>query len=128
VARARVDDCEVEMPGEQDEEHVHEPVVDEQRAGETETRVALAVPEQESRDREVDRERGGDRRVELLPGVEPSLRRPFASQPAPVVRVESVELAQRAPQAGTVTDEDDKRERGDPRDRRPKMDRRARER
>ena len=43
--------------------------------GETEARVALAVPEQEPGDDEEHREGGGEDRVDLLAGVEAPLRR-----------------------------------------------------
>ena len=62
-------------------------------------RVALAVPEEEAADREQDRERGGDDRVELLAGVQPPLRGAAAEQPAAVVGVEVLDLAQRARRA-----------------------------
>src|SRR6266545_851718 len=105
VPGARMDDREVEVTDEQHEKDVHQSVVDEQRARETDARVAFAVPEQEAGDCEEDGERAADRGVQLLPGVEASLRRPRAPQPAAVVRVEAVELAQRAPEAGPVSED-----------------------
>jgi hypothetical protein len=48
VARRGIDEREVEVSDEEDERHVHQPVVEEDRAREAERRVALAEPEQEA--------------------------------------------------------------------------------
>jgi len=74
-----VNDGEVEVADEQNEEDVHQAVVDEDRAGKPEAGVALAVPEQESGEREQEGERGADRGVQLLAGVEEALWRPPAA-------------------------------------------------
>ena len=64
--------------------------------GEAEAGVALAQPEQHARHEEQEGVGGGERRVQLLAGVETTLRRrPAAEQPASVVAIEAVELARR---------------------------------
>ena len=67
---------------EQAEGDEHQPVMQDDGAREAEARVALAEPEQEPGDKEEDRERRRQSRVQLLTGVEPALRRgPPAEQP-----------------------------------------------
>ena len=55
--------------------------------------------------------------VHLLPGVEAPLRPRFPAKPETVVVVEQIELAERPAQTAAVSDHDDDREQGDPRDR-----------
>ena len=87
VTRRGMDQREVEVADEERERHVHQAVVEDDRAREAEARVLLAEPEQEPGDAEQDRERGGEDRVDLLARVEPSLRCPAAAQPEDVVAV-----------------------------------------
>src|SRR3954470_23830386 len=58
MARGGMDHGEVEMADEECERHVHQPIVDDDGAGEAEAGVALAEPEQEPGDQEEHRERG----------------------------------------------------------------------
>ena len=74
---------------------VHQPVVDEQRARQAEARVALAVPEEEARHREQQRERGGHDDVQLLARVQAARRAAAVEEPVAVVGVEAVDLADR---------------------------------
>ena len=92
------------------------------RAGETEVRIALAVPEQEPRDSEEQCEGGGHRGVELLARVEPAWTAGAAPQPAAIVLVETVELAQRRDHALAVADGDDEGEHDQPGDAGVEMD------
>ena len=55
--------------------------------------VALPVPEEEAGEREEERERGRDDRVDLLAGVEPALGHPAAPKPGQIVLVEDVDLS-----------------------------------
>src|ERR671934_1502727 len=91
------------------------------RAGEAEAGVALAVPEQEPGHREQQRERRGQGGVELLPGVELARAAAAAAKPGAIVPVEAVELAQRRDQALAAQGEDE-RERGQPGDARVEVE------
>ena len=71
---------------------------------------------------EEEREGGGERGVQLLPGVEPSLRRVFAEEPATVVGVEDVELTRGGAQPPAVAEDEDRRQGEDPRERREEVD------
>ena len=102
MARLRVDQAQVEVAEEEEERGVHQPVVDQDRLGEPEARVALAVPEQHAGDAEQHRERSGDDRVQLLAGVQAALWRAAAAEPVAVVAVERVDLVQRRAQAAPV--------------------------
>ena len=79
VARARMDQRQVEVPDEQADGEEREDVVDGAGAVEDEAVVALAEPEEEAGQREQERERDGQQGVDLLAGVEPPLRRPPAA-------------------------------------------------
>jgi len=61
------------MPGQQNERDPHQSVVQDDRPREAESRVALAVPEQDPRDGEEHREGRCYRGVELLARVEAAL-------------------------------------------------------
>src|SRR6476646_3611475 len=98
----RVEHGEKEVAEEEQQRHVHQPVVHEQCLRQPEAGIALAVPEEEAGEREQDGERGGDHRVELLPRVETSLRRLATSQPRAIVGVEAVDLPCRAEEGATV--------------------------
>ena len=103
------------MADEQAERDVHQAVVQDDRAREPEARVPLAEPEQHAGAEEEQRQRCCDRRVDLLAGVEATLRRrPTARQPAQIVAVEPVELARRAQQSAPVAEEGDQDEHRDP--------------
>ena len=102
------------MPGHEHDRDVHQPVVQEDRAREAEAVVALAVPEEDSRDGEQHRERRCQRGVQLLARVEAALRAREALQPQAVVAVEVVELADRPAQAAPVAEDDDERDRDEP--------------
>src|SRR6266568_7708864 len=65
VSSAGMDQGEVEVAEQEEEGHVHQPVVHDQRVLEAESVVALAVPEEEAGDGEENGERGGDDRVDL---------------------------------------------------------------
>src|SRR5919204_2979004 len=118
VARGGMDERQVEVAGEQNDGDVHEPVVEQDRVRKPEAGVALAIPEQEARDREQDGESGGDDRVQLLTGVE-TTRAPAAMQePAPVVRVEALELADRGGQPGAKANKEQQRDQYRPGERR----------
>src|SRR5581483_5345673 len=101
MPRGGMDEREVQVPDEQGERRVEEPVVQEHRAREAERGVPLAEPEQEPRREEEDDERGVQDRVHLLSRVE-----------AP--GYERLELARRPQQAAAVAEERDERERRDP--------------
>src|ERR671934_507088 len=85
------------------------------RAGEAEAGVALAVPEQEPGHREQQRERRGQGGVELLPGVELARAAAAAAKPGAIVPIEAIELAQRRTHAPAADDKDE-RERDEPGD------------
>jgi hypothetical protein len=70
---------------------------------------------------EQDGEGGGERRVDLLAGVEPSLGRLAAAQPAEVVAVELLELARGCEQPAGA-EQDDCDERAEPGDASPEVD------
>src|SRR6478735_3697628 len=76
MARARMDEREVEVTDEQADGDEREDVVDGARAVEDEAVVALAEPEEEAGEGEEEREGYGQERVDLLAGVEASLWRP----------------------------------------------------
>src|ERR671930_381909 len=116
VAGGRSDDGKVEVADQQDQRAIHQAVVEQDRAGEAESGVALAVPEKEARDGKKQREGCGQRCVELLAGVEPARTAATMEKPASVVLVEAIELAQGRERPPPVTDSDDKRERDQPRD------------
>src|SRR5207244_11232018 len=80
---------------------------DEQRARQAEARVALAGPEQETGHEEERGEGSGQPEVQFLAGVEAPLGCAPAEQPAPVVAVEEIELAQRAAERSPVGERDD---------------------
>ena len=84
---------EVEVAGEQQERDVHQAVVEDHGAREAVARVLLAEPEQKTGHAEQDGEGGGERSVDLLAGVEPSLRSAAAAEPAEVVALLSAETA-----------------------------------
>src|ERR687887_2740918 len=105
-ARGRADDGQIEMPDKQDERDVHEAVVQENRVGEAKAGIALAVPEQEARDGEEQCEGGGQRRVQLLAGVEPARVAWPVEEPAAIVLVEAVELAPCGEEVLAVADRD----------------------
>jgi hypothetical protein len=117
-----MDHRQVEVTRDEGNRRVGEDVVEDDGAVEAEAGVALAEPEQRSRDREEDREGGGERCVQLLPGVEASLRRVCTAQPAPVVGVEDVQVARGGAEAPPVTEDEDCREGEDPRDGREEVD------
>ncbi len=118
-----MDDREVEMPDEQSGRHEREPVVQRDGAREAEARVTLAEPQQQAGEQEQHRERRVERGVDLLAGVEASLRRrEAAAQPAHVVVLEDVELACGAQQPAPVAEQRDEHERRDPADTRPEVD------
>src|SRR5436309_16132350 len=102
MARGRADQHEVEVADEQQQRDVHQAVVEQDRARKAEAGVALAVPEEESREGEQNGEGACHRRIELLAGVElPGPARAVA-EPAAVVLVEAIELAQGREQALAV--------------------------
>src|SRR5438552_17295291 len=85
VAGRRMANREIEMARKQAERDEHQAVVEDDRAREPKPRVALAEPEEDARNGEEDRERRRERRVQLLAGVEPALRRgPLPEEPADV--------------------------------------------
>src|SRR5713226_1683496 len=88
----------------------------EDRAGEAEASVALAVPEQESGNAKQHRERRGQPEVQLLTGVEAALRHMPPTQPGTIVRVERVELMKRSAQALTIARDSQQAERDQPGD------------
>src|SRR5919197_5746639 len=92
VPRRWMDQRQVEVAGKQDERGIHEPVMEQNRVRKPETGVALAVPEQEARDREQDSEGRGHDRVQLLAGVETARPTAPVQQPAQVLGVEALEL------------------------------------
>src|SRR5207302_7230518 len=102
-----VDEREVEVAEEEEEGDVHQPVMDEDGVGEAKARVAFAVPEERTRDREQNRERGRGDRVQLLAGVEPTLRRMPPLEPLAIVAVPEIDFADRVTQAPAVPDGDD---------------------
>src|SRR5438093_3019047 len=57
VPRRGMDDGQIEVPDKQHQRRIHQTVVQEHGARETEARVALAEPEQQSREEEEQRER-----------------------------------------------------------------------
>ena len=91
-------------------------------AGEDEAVVALAEPEEEAREREQEREGDGQDRVDLLPGVEPALRRAAAAEPAPVVAVDRLDLAPVVGEPLAVADDEDHDDRDRPGDGDPDVD------
>ena len=97
VPRGRVDEGQVEVADDDHDRDVHERVVEVDGAGESEARVALAVPEQQARDEEQRRECCGQDCVDLLAGVEAALGAvDVAGEEAAVVAVEQVDLAERS--------------------------------
>src|SRR6059058_5428526 len=85
VPRPRMDHRQIQVPQEEDEGDVRQPVVDEDGLREAETRVTLAVPEEHPCDDEQQRKHGGQDRVHLLAGVQPPLRRMTAQEPRTIV-------------------------------------------
>ena len=76
------------MPDEQAHREEGEHVVDGAGAVEDEAMVALAEPEEETRESEEECEGDGEQRVDLLARVEAALRRPAAREPATVVAID----------------------------------------
>src|SRR6266403_295509 len=105
------------MTGQQDERDPHQPVVQHDCARETESRVALAVPEQDAGQREEHGERSRHGSVELLARVEATLLRRIAAQPETVV-----EVVKRAAQTLSVTEEHYREQRKRPGNRGVEMD------
>src|SRR5581483_12341415 len=85
-------------------------------------RVPLPEPQQEAGGAEQERERRREGGVQLLPRVEPPLRRgPPAGEPPAVLDAEGVQLARGAGEAAAVTGERDERERREPADAGPEV-------
>ena len=84
--------------------------------------VSLAVPEEEAGDGKEDGECRSDDRVDLLAGVEATLRCSASAKPGEVVIVEVVDLTRCGEQAATVTGKQDERERSQPDERRVDVD------
>src|SRR5262245_52137724 len=66
---------EIEVPDEQEEHDVHQTVVEDDCAREAKPRVPFPEPEEEAGDQEQHRERGRERCIQLLTGVEATLWR-----------------------------------------------------
>src|SRR4029079_3401419 len=112
----RMDHRQVEVTCDEGDRRIGGDVVEDDGAVEAEAGVALSEPEQRSRDEKQERERWGKGASELLPGVESSLRRVLAEEPAPIVGVEEVELTRRGAQPPAVAEDDDRRQGEDPRE------------
>src|SRR4029079_1513235 len=118
----RMDHGQVEMTCDEGDRPACEDVVEDGGSAEAKAGVALAEPKQCSRDGKEEREGGGERGVQLLPGVEPSLRRVCAEEPATVVGVEDVQLTRGGAEAPAVAEDETRREGENPRDRREEVD------
>src|SRR5262249_54871816 len=114
LARRRGDQREVEVAGEQDERAVHESAVEQNRIRTPEAGVALAIPEQEARDRKENGERRRHDRVQLLTGVEATGTAATAQQPTQVVGVETLDLADRLAQPGAKPEQEQQRDQDRP--------------
>src|SRR6266516_5458202 len=121
MPRPWIDQGEIQMAGQQDERDPHQSVVQDDRSSETESCVTLAVPEQDPRDGEENREGGCYRGVELLTRVEAPLLCRIAAEPEPVVQIEPVEVVQGPAQSLSIAEEDDRKQSQGPRNRRVKM-------
>src|SRR5688572_3891118 len=98
------------MPGEQPDGEERQRLVDGARAVEEEAVVPLAEPEEEARGDEEDGEGRAEKRVELLACVEAPLRRATPAEPAPVVRVERLDLPPVGGEPPPVSQHDDEDE------------------
>ena len=77
MSRLRIDQRQVEVTADEEDRGYRETVVQQERARPAEVVVPLAVPEQESRDDEQQRERGRQGGVQLLAGA---LNRPCGAE------------------------------------------------